>query len=143
VSKKKWTPDDSTIEGTIGAKRIMDALKKHAIKTERRVITSRDPGMDEVRSSLRRENMPPGFTQWQLPVQMEGPAFFFLSVVEPGAVVPRHVHKRDLWRVVISGSIITNGIELKSADWMYVPKGVPYSFSAGLNPGAIIMHCYA
>ena len=59
-------------------------------------------------------------------------AFFFLTVSEPGAIVPSHEHKRDLFRIVVSGSIITNGIELKSGDWMFVPKGVSYGYSAAL-----------
>jgi mannose-6-phosphate isomerase-like protein (cupin superfamily) len=139
----KWTPDDSIIEGEPARARIREALDRHQIKIgEDRVITSRDPGMDDVRFHLRRENMPPGFAQWQLPVKLSGESFFFLTVAEPGAVVSTHSHKRDLFRIVVGGSIIYGGIELKAGDWMFVPKGVEYSFSAGLNPGAIIMHCY-
>ena len=137
-----WKPDDSVIEGRIGAERVRAALKKHGIVMERRVITSRDPGMDEVRYELRRPDMPPGFQQWQLPIIFNGPAFCFLTVSEPGAVVPSHAHRRNLFRVVLSGSIFTNGRELKVGDWMYVPKGTPYSYSAGLNPGATTMHFY-
>jgi hypothetical protein len=138
-----WKPDDSVIEGTTGARRIRAALKKHGFIVKDRVITSRDPGMHEVRHELDRRDMPPGVRSWQLPVLLEDcPVFFFLTVADAGAVVPKHSHKRDLFRMVLSGSIITNGHELKLGDWMFVPSGVPYSYTAALNPGAIIMHCY-
>jgi mannose-6-phosphate isomerase-like protein (cupin superfamily) len=138
-----WKPDDSVIEGRTGAQRIRASLKKHGINVKEGVITSRDPGMNDVRYALRRPDMPPGFQSWQLPVFLEGcPVFFFLTVAEPGAVVPSHSHQRDLFRVVVAGSITTNGIELKAGDWMFVPKGTPYNYSAGLNPGAISFHCY-
>lgn len=143
----KWSPDDSVIEGETGKERIREALKRHRIKTdESRVITSRDPGMDEVRFHLRRENMPPGYEQWQLPVKLTGETFFFLTVGQPGAVVPTHSHKRDLFRIVVWGSVIYNGIELKQGDWMFVPAGVEYSLSTAMNPsspaGAMTWHCY-
>ena len=138
-----WKPDDSVIEGRTGARRVRAALKKHGSNVKDRVVTSRDPGMDEARHELSRADMPSGFRQWQLPLLLENcPVFFFLTVAEPGAVVPSHSHKRDLFRVVLSGSIITNGQELKLGDWMFVPSGIPYSYSAAHNPGAITMHCY-
>ena len=149
MSKKSdWKPDDSVIEGPPGMDRIKEALgalESRGIDTKNRVITSRDPGMDEVRYLLRRPGMPPGIESWQLPVVLENcPIFAFLTVAQPGAVVPIHSHKRDLFRIVLSGAIITNGIELKTGDWMFVPKNVDYGYSATLNPGhgAIIAHCY-
>ena len=139
----KWSPDDSIIEGAAARNRIRKALAKHGIRTsDDRVVTSRDKGMDDVRYHMRREGMPPGFEQWQLPVKLSGETFFFMTVAAPGAVVPSHKHKRDLFRVVIWGSIFYNGLELKPGDWMFVPKGVEYSLSAAVNPGAAICHCY-
>jgi len=139
----KWSPDDSVIEGEAARTRIREALERHNIRIDdTRVVTSRDSGMDDVRFHLRREGLPPGFQQWQLPIKLSGETYFFLTVAEAGAVVPTHSHKRDLFRIVVWGAIIFNGIELKVGDWMFVPKGVPYSFSASLNPGAIINHCY-
>ncbi|HYL08798.1 MAG TPA: cupin domain-containing protein [Candidatus Udaeobacter sp.] len=139
---KKWEPDDSTVEGPAGVDRIREALKRHNISTEGRVVTSREPGMDLVRLDLMRENMAPGITSWQLPIWGEGPSFYFITSTAPGAVVPEHAHKRDLFRVVISGSMYVSGVELKAGDWMYVPKGVPYSYSAAFNPGVISLHSY-
>jgi mannose-6-phosphate isomerase-like protein (cupin superfamily) len=139
-----WKPNDKVIEGPIGAKRIKDALEKHGIIVigGKEVITSRDEGIDDVLYELRRPDMPPGIQSWQLPVILEKSTFVFLTVAEPGAIVPTHKHSRNLFRVVISGSIITDGKELKSGDWMYVPKGVEYSYHAALNPGAVTMHFY-
>ncbi|HEV2036872.1 MAG TPA: cupin domain-containing protein [Candidatus Dormibacteraeota bacterium] len=138
-----WKPDDKVIEGRIGAARVAAAFKKHGIVVKNRVITSQDKGMDDVRFDLRREDMPPGIQSWQLPVVLDESTLVFLTVAEPGAIVPTHVHKRDLFRVVLSGSIFVNGdIELKTADWMYVPKGTPYSYHAAFNPGAVTLHFY-
>jgi mannose-6-phosphate isomerase-like protein (cupin superfamily) len=144
---KRWTPDDAVIEGDTGKRRIREALERYGIKTdEDRVITSRDRGMDEIRFNLRRENMPPGYEQWQLPIKLDGPVFFFVTVGQPGAVVPTHSHKRDLFRIVVWGSITYNGVELKQGDWMFVPAGVEYSLSSAMSPdspaGAMTCHCY-
>jgi uncharacterized protein YegJ (DUF2314 family) len=130
------------IEGPKGVRRIADALKKLRVNMKGRVVTSRDKGMDQVRLQLRRPDQPPGFESWQLPVKLDGPAFFYITVASPGAVVPEHAHERDLLRMVISGSILIDDLELKPGDWMFVPKGVPYSYSAPFNPGAICWHSY-
>jgi mannose-6-phosphate isomerase-like protein (cupin superfamily) len=101
--------------------------------------------MNDLLDALRRDDkdMPADFVQWQLPVHLDGPALFFLTVVPPGGIVTMHAHDRDMFRVVVSGSIILHdGRELKSGDWMFVPNDEEYSFRAGLNPGAIIYHCY-
>jgi len=137
---KDWKPNDTVIEGRTGAQRIAAALKQRVSKEK--VITSRDEGMDDVLYELRRQDMPPGILSWQLPIILENTTFAFLTVAEPGAIVPTHRHSRNLFRIVISGSIITDGKELKSGDWMYVPKGTEYSYHAALNPGAITFHVY-
>lgn len=142
----KYTPDDSGIRAEAGKERIRKALEQHRDKTGDMsgVVTSRDPGMNDLLADLRRDGMPPGFSQQQLPVRLAGPdVLFYLTTIDPGGIVPTHSHERALWRVIVSGSIILNdGRELKSGDWMYVPPGVEYSFRAGLNPGAIVYHCY-
>ncbi len=101
----KFTPNDSVIQADAGKERIKKALDNHRKKhgDEPRIITSRDPDMNDLLYDLRREDMPPDFEQWQLPVKLEGPALFFLTVVQPGGIVPTHKHARDLFRVVVSG----------------------------------------
>lgn len=142
-----WKPDDSAIEGSPGARNIKNVLERHGIIIVggKQVVTSRDKGMDDVRFELMREGLPAGFVQWQLPIVFGAGAFAFLTVSEAGAVVPTHKHSRNLFRIVLWGSIITDGVELKTADWMYVPKGVPYSYHAaftGSAGGAITFHVY-
>ena len=139
----EFTVDDSLIDTDEGKERVEAALKKLG----RGTITSLDPGMNDVLFNLKRDKgMPPGFDQWQLPVKLGGDdksTLFFLSVVQPGAIVPNHHHSRALFRVVVSGSIILDdGRTLHAGDWMYVPAGADYSFRGGLNPGAIVYHCY-
>ena len=142
--REGWKPDDSAIEGSPGAENIKRVLKEHGIIIVggKKVVTSRDKGMDDVRFKLMREGMPEGFVQWQLPLVFGPGTFAFLTVSDPGAIVPTHKHRRNLFRIVLAGSIITDGIELKTADWMYVPKNVPYSYHAAFNPGAITLHLY-
>ena len=106
-------------------------------------MTSRDEGMNDALLEGKRELPLEGIEQWQLPIELGGPVFFYLTVVQPGAIVGTHRHKRSLFRVVVSGSIILNdGRALTAGDWMYVPAGETYSFRGGLNPGAIVYHCY-
>jgi hypothetical protein len=142
---RDWKPDDSFIEGDAGSRRIREALEEYGIKIEKGyVLTSRDPNINQVRHRLRRPEMLEGFRQWQLPVQLnECPTFFFLTVADPGAVVPAHSHTRDLFRIVVLGGItLHDGRKLGVTDWMFVPAGTDYGYSADLNPGATTLHCY-
>jgi quercetin dioxygenase-like cupin family protein len=75
------------------------------------------------------------------------------DVIEPAPVAKsasatrspntKHSHKRDLFRVVISGSITTDtGAKLSSGDRMFVPAGTEYGYTAASNPGAFLLHFY-
>jgi quercetin dioxygenase-like cupin family protein len=141
-----WRPDDSFIDkegGELkGVLRVKEALKKHGIEA-RPVVTSRDEGIDKVRQELKRTHLPPGFEQWQLPVAL-GPnqdAVAFVTVGLPGAEIPEHSHKCDLFRIVVSGSVYHEDKELTAGDWMYVKEGAPYKLTAG-GFGCIIFHMY-
>ena len=134
-----WQPDDSLLVrgkgGSKGARRIKAALQKHRISSVKKVITSRDPRMNSVKLTLKRPraSMPPGVEQWQLPVT-HGPRSAVLSFtgrMKPGAKVPPHVHKNDVFRVVIKGSLKTGGKTLRAGDWMHVPAGQSYALQAG------------
>ncbi len=152
MSEKKWYPDDSfndVKDGEfLGIREIKEALAKLGKQDlGDKIVTSRDPGMEDLTELLRRENMPEGVEKWMLPVTAGGmepkhPSFVFLIRVKPGAVVPKHVHKNDsLFRIVVSGSVIQNGIELTSGDWTYIPVGKSYSYTAGKS-GVFLMHTY-
>ncbi len=142
-----WRPDDSLLEKSTGnemkgARRVMDALKKAGIKTEGRIVTSRDKGMAQLKTELARTNSPKGFKQWQLPVVLsEGPGLAFMTVGRKGAKLPKHSHKGHLFRVIVSGSVRANGKLLKAGDWMLVPAGQDYSLEVG-DDGVIAWHVY-
>jgi mannose-6-phosphate isomerase-like protein (cupin superfamily) len=141
----EWKPDDAFLEkerepGLSHVKAILD--RNHLNLDE--IVTSRTPGWDQAQYELRREHMPPGWETWQLPLFLVGrPTFFFISACAPGAVLPKHQHNVDQVRIVLSGGMIYNGLELKSGDWMYIPKGKDYTLHASLNPGGCtIMYAY-
>ena len=136
----EWKPDDRFLdEKRRGGVQRVDA----AFKRPDRIVTSRDEGMDDIRYRLRRENMPPGWDTWQLPVYLMSEAtFFFLTSSAPGAILPSHAHKVAQFRMVLSGGLLYNGIELRSGDWIYIPPEAEYSLSASMNPGGCV-HMYA
>jgi mannose-6-phosphate isomerase-like protein (cupin superfamily) len=138
-----YTPDDKPIQPDAARAIIKAARARLKDGGEGRAITSRDTDINDALLEGARTGMPDGLKQWQLPFEITGPAFFYITSVDPGAIVGKHSHKRNLFRLVVSGSIILDdGRELKTGDWMYVPAGVEYSFRGAHNPGAVICHCY-
>jgi hypothetical protein len=144
-----WKPDDSfhdLINGEFkGVLRVKEALKNLKIETGNRIITSKDADAINLIENLRRHHLPEGFEQWQLPFVFGGgnrPVMTFITIGNPNAVIPHHAHKNDLlFRIVISGSIIYNKIELTAGDWMHIPAGLAYSFKVG-KLGSVTMHLY-
>lgn len=143
-----WRPDDSLLEKEgdelRGARRVKDAMRKHGVSTEGRIVTSRDEGMDRVREELKRTHMPPGFEQWQVPIVF-GPkdsVLAFVTEVAPGAKLPEHAHEgATIFRLILKGSLRFGDIELTAGDWMLVPPGAKYSFTAG-SEGCTPWHWY-
>lgn len=142
-----WRPDDSflNLEGgrLKGVTRVKDALKRHGVRSSRRIVTSRDAGQDAVHKDLVRAKMPKGFQQWQLPVAL-GPdqnILAFMTHGAPDAVLPSHSHDVDLFRIVVSGSVRYKDQELTAGDWMVVPSGSTYELTAG-PVGVLIFHWY-
>jgi quercetin dioxygenase-like cupin family protein len=122
-----------------GQQRLQAALSEAGLDLNRGIITSRDPQVQKIREKLRIERGPGGGDLWQLPVILRN-ALIFLSVHQPNATVPEHQHAAGtVFRMVISGSIISGGTELTAGEWMYVPKGQPYSFQAG-SQGATLLY---
>lgn len=144
-----WKPDDTfhnIIDGEFkGVRRVNEALKKLGIKLGDKIVTSRDKDMQKLVNILRRDTMPAGFEQWQLPIILGGgdrPVMSFVTVGSPGAEVPEHRHRDDcLFRIVINGSLHFKDLELFPGDWMYIPTGQRYSFRAGML-GVVVMHLY-
>lgn len=125
-----------------GVDRLNTALKDHRLDYKSRIVTSRDPDFAKVSESLRVTNVPEGFAKWQLPIMLDGPSQMYVTVANPNATVPTHSHDEgDGLRWIISGSIIYEGKELTAGDWMFVPRGKPYSFLVG-DKGAVMAYCY-
>ncbi len=134
----EWRPDDSLLErsqkGEVkGARRVKEALKKRGIRYGNRVITSRDKGMATVQRDLKRDPMPRGIKQWQIPIALGAgeDILCFRGVHKPGAKVPEHTHKDAVLHIVIKGSMKHRGRWLKPGDWILVPPGQSYSLETG------------
>ncbi len=124
-----------------GVKRVRTALSKVRHELGSRIITSRDADAVKLCNLLAVDSgLPKGMTKWQLPFYLDG-GQFFMTTAEPGVKVGEHSHDDDGVRFIISGSIIYDGIELSSGDWMFLPKGKRYSFKVGLL-GVAMCYCY-
>jgi hypothetical protein len=142
MSNEKFNPNRLTFAQ--GLERINKAVQADAKFARGKIVTSRDEGMDKLMDALRVTNIPGGFTKYQLPVFFEGGpgAQFFISVGAPNTEVSKHSHDEgDGIRFIMSGSIIYDGKELTGGDWMFIPKGQPYSMRVG-RVGVIICYCY-
>jgi quercetin dioxygenase-like cupin family protein len=140
MAKALFDPNRLSFED--GVERIQRAVEESGLRAEGRVLTSRDPDVAKAAESLAVENVPEGFTKWQLPVYLREPSQLFLTVAEPGVEAPPHSHDEgDGIRFIAGGSIDYEGKELIAGDWMYIPAGSSYSFRAG-RFGAIMCYCY-
>ena len=125
-----------------GIERIKSALSKAGAGRAGEILTSRDDAMRKATKLLQVQNIPGGFTKWQLPVFMDCRSQLFVSVGAPGTDVPEHSHDEgDGFRYIVSGSIIYNGQELVQGDWMFIPKGKKYSIKVG-ERGTTMCYCY-
>lgn len=137
----RFNPNELTFDQ--GIKRITDAYKKAKVKAPTKIITSRDKDIVAVASILGASTQPDGFKKWQLPVYLNSPSQLFISVGAPDTDVPLHSHDEgDGVRIIMSGSIIYEGVELSAGDWMFIPKGKKYQFKVG--PGGVTQsYCYS
>lgn len=141
MSESSFNPNRLTFEE--GIQRILEPSKRFSIDRNK-IITSLDEGVSELLKVLKVDNVPEGFTKYQLPVfMMDTPGIqFFFSSGNPDSKVNEHAHTEgDGLRFIVSGSIMYEGKELKAGDWMFIPKGVPYSFDVG-SIGVGIFYCY-
>jgi hypothetical protein len=135
----KFNPNVATFEE--GVERINEALSLAKFKIGHEIITSQDKEAIKLVNLLAVNNIPDGFKKWQLPFVMES-SQLFISVSNPDVEVPEHSHDEGTGiRFIMSGSIYYDGKELKSGDWMYIPKGAKYSFKTGPF-GASFCYCY-
>lgn len=136
----KWNSNELTFQQ--GLKRIVEENKKAGFDYSRQITTSQDKEAKSAVDGLKFPYVPDGFTKFQLPFALNSPTQMFISVGAPGTKVPEHSHDEgDGVRFIVNGSIKYNGKELKTGDWMYVPKGKKYSFEVG-PLGATFFYCY-
>jgi hypothetical protein len=60
------------------------------------IVTSRDDVAVELRRLLGVDDVLPGIEQWQLPIYMNGPSQFFITVGQPRVKVPTHSHDKGI-----------------------------------------------
>jgi hypothetical protein len=136
---EKFDPNQVSFDE--GLERIRTAVDRVGLDT-RRIVTSKDQQANEAVDLLTVSAIPGGFRKWQLPVYLDSPSQLFITVAEPGVEVPEHAHEEgDGIRFIVGGSIEYKGQELSSGDWMFIPKGEPYSFRVG-RLGALMCYCY-
>jgi hypothetical protein len=105
------------------------------------ILTSRDATVARALGTLKVDNVPAGFTKWQLPVTLRCESQMFVTVAQPGATVPEHSHDDgDGMRFIAGGSIVYDGKELTAGDWMFISAGRKYSFEVG-RYGATMCCC--
>lgn len=125
-----------------GVERIKDAASKARFDSKSKITTSRDQAARAATDSLLVSNVPGGFKKFQLPLLLDKPSQFFVSIGAPDTEVPEHSHDEgDGLRYIVSGSVIYNGQELTTGDWMYIPAGEKYSLRVGAR-GAHMFYCY-
>ncbi|MEN8651616.1 cupin domain-containing protein [Streptomyces sp. 21So2-11] len=140
MAKTKFDPNRKSFEQC--TERIQQAVKDAGLRTDGRIVTSRDENVEEAVKALTVDNAPAGFHKWQLPVYLNKPSHLFITVAEPGAKSSTHSHDEgDGIRFIASGSITYKGQELTTGDWMFIPAGVSYSFETG-RFGAVMCYCY-
>ena len=135
---EKFDPNQVTFaEGEVRVERVLRSLKVD----KRAIMTSQDPIAEKLKKALPVANVPKGFVKWQLPFVFPRGQFFFTQATA-GAEVAEHAHEEgDGVRFIVGGSIVYEGKELKSGDWMYIPQGARYKFKVGAN-GASMCYCY-
>jgi hypothetical protein len=136
------TFEPTHIDFAEGKKRIEEALAKVGLNMRSQILTSRDKDAVTLCNLLGvpQEQLPAGFTKWQLPFYLDG-GQFFITATAPNAEVGEHSHDDDGVRFIMSGSVYYDGIELNSGDWMYIPKNMRYSLKVG-PLGVSMCYCY-
>ena len=142
VKKGEDQFDPNAVTFAEGEVRVQRALKRAGVNIRERIVTSKDPAARKLAEVLQVRNVPKGFTKYQLPIVMER-SQLFISSAEPNVKAGKHSHDEgDGIRFIVSGSIRYNGQTLGAGDWMFIPAGLPYSFTVGPE-GALMAYCYS
>lgn len=134
--------DPNQVSFAQGAVRVEGVVARHRLAVKTQILTSKDEAVVEALGDLHVRNVPKGFTKTQLPFVFQQ-AQFFISHAEAGAKVAEHAHDGgDAIRFILHGGIVHKGVDLVAGDWMFIPKGVPYTIDIG-RAGAVMGYCYA
>lgn len=140
MSDTQFDPNRLSFEE--GVERIRRAVEGAQVTVEGKILTSRDDSARQLRKALAVDNIPDGFTKWQLPFYLDCPSQLYMTVAQSGASAPSHSHDEGAGvRFIVAGSIVYEGQELTAGDWMFIPAGAPYSFEVG-ELGAVMCYCY-
>ena len=134
----KFDPNEVTFaEGAVRVERI---ARKHGIGLSK-IYTSKDKEITSAIRDLPVTNVSKEFKKWQLPF-IFNPTQLFFTEASANAKVPEHSHDEGNGiRFIIDGSISYKGQTLSAGDWMFIPKGIPYSMEIGPK-GARMCYCY-
>lgn len=129
-------PDRLTFEE--GLERIRQESTKAGFELERNIVTSRSEEAESFKDILQVSKVLEGFRKLQLPVHFACESQTFISFAVPNTRVPALSHKEGPGiRIIISGSMKYEGVELVAGDWMYIPAGKEYDFTVG--PSGVAM----
>jgi len=132
---------------------VEDAGENIGLPVTETFVTSRDPKVTSATASLphlmQYTETGEGITHTFFPFAPRMPAtpnkdgrfFAWLAHIAPGANVPGHIHELERladYKLVINGSITSNGRELTAGDWLWAPAGTAYNFTVG-DRGALLI----
>jgi hypothetical protein len=125
-----WDPNKTSFEK--GRPYVELQLKKAGLDPDAGILTSKDPKARKALSLLKTLNAPRGFEKHQLPFSFFHPTNLYVASGKAGSTVPSHSHDEGAgMRFIIKGSLTINGKRLGPGDWIYIPKGKPYSLKVG------------
>jgi hypothetical protein len=83
---------------------------------------------------------PSGLTRKPITWPVQNLNMFYLLDAPPCTEVPKHSHQSDIFRLVIEGELVINGITVKAGTWMLVPKGTLYSITSQTGYKALVAY---
>jgi hypothetical protein len=92
------------------------------------------------RLNLKPLEEPSGLTRTPITWPVQNLNMFYLLDAPPCTDVPQHAHQSDIFRLVIEGELVINGIEVKAGTWMLVPKGTLYSITSQTGYKALVAY---
>jgi hypothetical protein len=129
-SNERWQPNGTSFWD--GQPHVRGIQQELGFNPETDFLTSKDEIGARLQERLETDNVPSRFRKWQLPFSFYEPSNVYITEGEPGASVAEHAHTEGAgYRLVLNGSLTVDGKVLRQGDWMWVPKGHPYSYEVG------------